>query len=214
MLIPISYPLNRETPLWPGGEPLTITAGEGGSRISFPGHAGTHISLPRQICPGGAPVSTLLAPEVALAPAQCIGIPKAGGEPIRIHDLLPHLDVVRGVRALFIRTGCGHSRESDPGAYAGGARPWIHREVPGFLRMQNAGLRLLGVDTISIATPAEPEEGAKARRAFLCDHPHIFLLEDVDLSYDRLLEGSWVLRLYPVVFDDLEAVPVVALAEF
>jgi len=213
MLIPISYPLNRETPLWPGGEPLTITAGEGGSRISFPGHAGTHISLPRQICPGGAPVSTLLAPEVALAPAQCIGIPKAGGEPIRIHDLLPHLDVVRNARALFVRTGSGRIRESDPEAYAK-RHPWVHHEVPGFLRMQNPALRLLGIDTISIATPSYPEEGAKVHRAFLCNHPHIFLLEDVDLSYGRLLGEPWILRLYPVVFDDLDAVPVVALAEF
>jgi len=196
MLIPISYPLNRETPLSPPGRGVAGSPSRGRSLRARP----------------RSPPSSHR--KVALALAQCIGIPKAGGEPIRIHDLLPHLDVIRGVRALFIRTGCGNSRESDPGAYAGGARPWIHHEVPGFLRMQNAGLRLLGVDAISIATPTEPEEGAKARRAFLCDHPHIFLLEDVDLSYDRLLEGPWVLRLYPVVFDDLEAVPVVALAGF
>jgi arylformamidase len=36
----------------------------------------------------------------------------------------------------------------------------------------------------------------------------------VDLSYGRLLEEPWTLRVYPMVFDDLEGVPVVALAEF
>jgi kynurenine formamidase len=221
MLIPISYPLNRGTPLYPGTEPLTIIPTkslargdpEEESRIAFSSHAGTHINLPRHSCPGGGSVRALLAPEAVFAPARCIEIPRTGEEPIRIHDLLPHLDVVRNARALFVKTGSSRLRESDPEAYAK-AHPWVHHEVPGFLRMQNPALRLLGIDTISIATPSYPEEGAKAHRAFLCNHPHIFLLEDVDLSYGRLLGEPWTLRLYPVVFDDLDAVPVVALAEF
>jgi len=138
---------------------------------------------------------------------------KTGAEPIRIYDLLPHLDAIRASRALFIRTGSGRLRESDPDAYAR-EHPWVHHEVPGFLRMENPALRLFGIDTISVAIPAEPEEGAEAHRAFLCDSHHIFLLEDVDLSYGRLLEEPWTLRIYPMVFDDLEGVPVVALAEF
>jgi kynurenine formamidase len=221
MLIPISYPLNRGTPLYPGTEPLTIIPTkslargdpEEESRIAFSSHAGTHIDLPRHSCPDGGSVRALLAPEAVFAPARCIEIPRTGEEPIRIHDLLPHLDVVRNARALFVKTGSSRIRESDPEAYAK-AHPWVHHEVPGFLRTQNPALRLLGIDTISIATPSYPEEGAKAHRAFLCNHPHIFLLEDVDLSYGRLLGEPWILRLYPVVFDDLDAVPVVALAEF
>jgi kynurenine formamidase len=90
----------------------------------------------------------------------------------------------------------------------------VHHEVPGFLRAENPALRLFGIDTISVAVPAEPEEGAEAHRGFLCGSPHIFILEDVDLSYGRLLEEPWTLRVYPMVFDDLEGVPVVALAEF
>ncbi|MGI6023574.1 MAG: cyclase family protein [Methanoculleus sp.] len=221
MLIPISYPLNQKSPLYPGTEPLTITLiksfergdAEEKSLITASSHAGTHIDLPRHFCPGGGSVRTLLAPEAVFEPAQCIDIPKTGEEPIRIPDLLPHLDAVRNTRALFVKTGSSRLRESDPEAYAK-AHPWVHHEVPGFLRMQNPALRLLGIDTISIATPSYPEEGAKVHRAFLCRSPHIFLLEDVDLSYGRLLGEPWILRLYPVVFDDLDAVPVVALAEF
>ncbi|MCK8519382.1 cyclase family protein [Methanoculleus sp. 7T] len=221
MLIPISYPLNRGTPLYPGTEPLAITPtrslkggdAEEKSLISFSSHAGTHIDLPRHSCTDGGSVSALLAPEAVFAPARCIEVPKAGEEPVRIHDLLPHLDAVRSARALFVKTGSGRLRETDPEAYAG-AHPWVHHEVPGFLRMQNPGLRLFGIDTISIATPANPEEGREAHRAFLCGSPHIFLLEDVDLSYGRLLGEPWTLRVYPVVFDDLDGVPVVALAEF
>ena len=221
MLIPISYPLNRGTPFYPGTEPLAITPtrslnggdAEEMNLISFSSHAGTHIDLPRHFCPGGGSVQALLAPEAVLEPARCIAVPKTGAESIRIYDLLSYLDAIRTSRALFIRTGNGRLRESDPDAYAR-EHPWVNHEVPGFLRMENPALRLFGIDTISIAVPAEPEEGAEAHCAFLCGSPHIFLLEDVDLSYGRLLGEPWILRLYPVVFDDLDAVPVVALAEF
>lgn len=221
MLIPISYPLNRAAPLYPGTEPLTITStksfkrgdAEEKSQITFSSHAGTHIDLPRHFCPGGGSVRSLLAPEAVFEPARCITVPITGAEPIRIYDLLPHLEAIRSARALFIRTGSGRVRETDPATYAE-RHPWVHHEVPGFLRMENPGLRLFGIDTISIAVPAEPEEGVEAHRGFLCGSPHIFLLEDVDLSYGRLLEEPWVLRVYPLVFDDLEGVPVVALAEF
>jgi arylformamidase len=221
MLIPISYPLNRATPLYPGTEPLTITTtksfergdAEEKSLITASSHAGTHIDLPRHFCPGGSSVRSLLAPEAVFAPARCIDVPKAGVEPIRIYDLLPHLDEIRTSRALFIRTGSGRLRESNPDAYAT-RHPWVHPEVPDFLCREGPAIRLFGIDTISIAVPAKPEEGQKAHCAFLCRSPPIFLLEDVDLSYGRLLEETWTLRVYPMVFDDLEAVPVVALAEF
>ena len=221
MLIPISYPLTRETPLYPGMEPLAITTTKSFERgdteeislITLSSHAGTHITLPRHICPGGGPVRTLLAPEAVFAPARCIDIPKAGKEPIRIRDLYPHTDAIRCARALFIRTGNGQLREDDPEAYAG-AHPWVHPEVPDYLCRESPALRLFGIDTISIATPKNLEEGRKAHRAFLCRSPQIFILEDVDLSYDRLLEEPWILRVYPVIFDDIEGTPVVALAEF
>jgi|GEM_PF-3178340 hypothetical protein len=56
MLIPISYPLNRGTPFYPGTEPLAITPtrslnggdAEEMNLISFSSHAGTHIDLPRR----------------------------------------------------------------------------------------------------------------------------------------------------------------------
>ncbi len=221
MLIPISYPLSRETPLYPGTEPLAITRtksfergdAEEKSLITLSSHAGTHIDLPRHFCPGGGTVRALLAPEAVFAPARCIAIPKTGSEPIRIRDLYPHTDAIRMSRAFFIRTGSGRVRESDPEAYAR-EHPWVHPEVPEFLCRENPALRLFGIDTLSIASPINPDEGRKARCAFLCRSPPIFLLGDVDLSYGRLLEGSWTLRVYPAVFDDLEAVPVVALAEF
>jgi kynurenine formamidase len=103
MLIPISYPLNRATPLYPGTEPLTVTPTksiEGGdaenkSLIAVSSHAGTHIDLPGHFCPDGGSVKGLLAPEAVFAPARCIKVQKEGEEPLRIHDLLGHLNVIQ-----------------------------------------------------------------------------------------------------------------------
>jgi arylformamidase len=220
MLIPISYPLNRDSPLYPGTEPVTITRvksiargdDEEKSVISFSSHAGTHIDLPGHFCKGRGRVSDLLAPESVFEPALCIEVPKEGDEPLRIADLLPHLADIRDAKALFIRTGNAGLRGINPDVYAA-AHPWVHHEVPGFLRMENPDLRLFGIDTISIGTPSHPDEGIECHRRFLCESPHIFLLEDVDLSYGRLLENPWILRVYPMLFDDLDGVPVIALAE-
>lgn len=74
-------------------------------------------------------------------------------------------------------------------------------------------LRVFGLDTISIATPLHREEGRAAHRAFLCGPNPILLLEDLDLSSEDLLDGAFRLRLYPIVYDDLDGVPVIAVAD-
>lgn len=220
MLIPISYPLNRGTPLYPGTEPLTIIPTkslargdpEEESRIAFSSHAGTHIDLPRHFCPGGGSVSTLLEPESIFEPAYCIEVPKSGDMPLLVEDILPTLSSIRDAQALLIKTGCGRTRTTVPETYAS-EHPWVHPAVPGVLRRECPQLCLFGIDTISVAAPAHREEGRESHRAFLCGSPHILLLEDVNLSNSRLTGGPWQLRLYPVLFDDLDGIPVVALAE-
>ena len=105
MLISISYPLNRATPLYPGTEPLTITPTksiEGGdaenkSLIAVSSHAGTHIDLPGHFCPDGGSVKALLAPEAVFAPG---GTVRQVTAPLFIEGVL-HRNVT------FVRTGPG-----------------------------------------------------------------------------------------------------------
>lgn len=220
MIIPISYPLHRATPLYPGTPPITlqpfksIERGDSANAttITFHSHSGTHIDLPRHFCPGGGSVSTLLEPESIFEPAYCIEVPKSGDMPLRVEDLLPHLADVRDAQALLIKTGCGRTRSKAPEAYAS-EHPWVHPAVPDLLRRECPDLRLFGVDTISVAVPSHREEGRMSHREFLCGSPQIFLLEDADLSNHHLTEGPWQLRLYPILFDDLDGIPVIALAQ-
>ncbi|MDN7023953.1 cyclase family protein [Methanoculleus sp. FWC-SCC1] len=220
MLIPISYPLNRQAPLYPGSPPITIREQtsiadgdpETTSIITLSSHAGTHIDLPKHVCTGGGSVADLLAPEPVFAPAYCIDVPTEGAVPLRAADLAPHLPAVRDGKALFVRTGASSLRDINPDVYAS-AHPWVHPDVPALLRTECPDLHVFGIDTISIASPAHPEESRATHAGFLCTTPRIFVMEDVDLSYGRLIDEAWILRLYPVLFDDIEGVPVVALAE-
>ena len=70
--------------------------------------------------------------------------------------------------------GNGRLRETDRNLYE-----QAHPEVPGFLRMQN---------------PAPEKPGGRGDLSRVPQR----------LSYDRLLEEPWILRVYPMVFDDIE----------
>lgn len=220
MIIPLSYPLHRVTPLYPGTPPITLQPfksiehgdSTNATTVTFNSHSGTHIDLPRHFCPGGGSVSTLLAPESIFEPAYCIEVPRSGDMPLRAEDLLPHLADVGDAQALLIKTGCGRTRMAVPETYAS-EHPWVHPAVPDLLRRECPELRLFGIDTISVAVPSHREEGRMSHRTFLCGSPQILLLEDADLSNPHLTEGPWQLRLYPILFDDLDGIPVIALAE-
>jgi kynurenine formamidase len=68
---------------------------------------------------------------------------------------------------------------------------------------------MLGIDTISIATPSHRMEGRESHRAFLCDKDPIYLLEDADLSSIDSGE-KFALTIFPWLLEDLDGVPVTA----
>lgn len=220
MIILLSHPLNQSAPLYPGTPPVAITrtrsmsAGHSAntSMIACSSHAGTHIDLPRHFCQQGGSVSELLAPETVFAPTRCIVLPIDGNLPITPDLIRPNINGIRDAAALLIRTGYFQVRATAPGIYASD-HPWVHPDLPAFLREECPHLRIFGIDTISISIPSHREEGRTAHRNFLCGSPPILLLEDLNLSSDELLNGSFTLRLYPFIYDDLDGVPVVALAE-
>lgn len=219
----ISYPLSRSAPLYPGTPPLgisqskSIAAGDSShtSMITFSSHSGTHIDLPRHFCQNGAVVTDILSPETIFAPVFCIDLPLEGDQPItpdNLKELLSQIDGIRNAAALLIRTGAFRLRAISPDLYAS-VHPWVHPALPAYLRQVCPQLRVFGMDTISIATPLHREEGRAVHRAFLCEAHLILLLEDLDLSSKELLDGAFRLRLYPIVYDNLDGVPVIAVAD-
>jgi arylformamidase len=220
MLIRISRPLEQGSPLYPGTPPpviarfRSIEEGDSSSSsiISFHTHSGTHIDAPRHFCPGAAAVSDLLGAESIFTGVTILHIPRAGDACIAAGDLEPFLPQIHGAHAILIRTGDCMRRDRDPQGYAT-VHPWIHPAVPDLLRRNIPSLKLFGVDTISISTPAHREEGRACHRAFLCGLRPILLMEDIDLSDTRLSGGGWSLHMYPWLLEALDGIPVTAIAE-
>lgn len=219
MRIQISYPLTGKTLLYPGTPRITFDAfrsiergdSSNSSIISLSSHAGTHIDLPRHFCHHGESVVDLLVEENTFEPAYCYDIPKKPGESITIDDF-KHLTLLGTARALLVRTGFFRYRSSDPEIYIQ-EHSWVHPEVVGFLRQKLPDLILFGVDTISISNPVQRTMGQEAHRSFLCQKPPIMLLEDLDLSQENLSRQPWKLTFYPLVLDEIDAVPVIAFLE-
>jgi arylformamidase len=182
------------------------------STLSFNTHSGTHVDAPLHFCPAGATIADLLGPGREFAPAAILDLPRTGDTCITPGDLAPLLPPAREARALLVRTGDSVRRGRDPEGYTG-VHPWVHPDVPGFLRSSLPALRLFGLDTISISSPLHRDEGRACHRAFLCGSPPVLLLEDLDLSDLRLAGPGFSLRIYPWFREALDGVPVVALVE-
>jgi arylformamidase len=221
VMIRISYPVTSGTPLYPGTPPLTqkshrsIVNGDV-SNHSLAGlslHSGTHIDAPLHFCPHGAPVADVLGPENSYYPAYCWDIPRGIDQRITGNDLgsldhPPHRDA----QAILIRTGFCHIRGSCPEDYAQ-KNPVIDPDIATFLRSAYPSLRLVGIDAISVANYLYKEQGQSCHREFLCGNPPILILEDADLADDCLGQKPFTLTLFPVILDNIEATPVVAIAE-
>lgn len=216
MIIPISYPLSIDSPLYPGTPTIkirkdrSIDRGDAAntSTFSFSSHSGTHIDVPRHFCPSGKSVGDTLQSLNFFSPTYCLDLRLNGDEcisPDRLHGLLKEKE---DAVALLIRTGAGQLRKRDPLRYAT-IHPWIHPDVAALLRKACPHIRVVGIDTISISTPTYRKEGRESHRAFLCDDHPILLLEDVNLL-NITITGSSTLSIIPWLIGDLDGVPVTA----
>lgn len=220
MIIPISYPLNSLSPLYPNTPPITIAqvkSLEKGdhattSMISFSSHAGTHVDVPRHFCPNGRAVADLFGIVNSFYPTYCLDIQKTGDNPIQSRDLHEMLANKSDAQALLIRTGSCFQRKKQPYEYAI-SHPWVHAQVADYLRDRCPDLRIMGIDTISISVPSHRNEGHKSHHAFLCADRPILLLEDADLSFKSLTQEVYTLYIIPYLIDVTDGIPVVGLLE-
>jgi kynurenine formamidase len=220
MLKRISYPLSPQSPLYLGtpeisrSEGKSIAKGESANTtlLIISTHAGTHIDVPRHFCPEGKTTRDMLRDRFALSPVYCIDLPAKPSTAIRIADIGSLLQQFSDAKGIFLRTGMYRLRASDPDRYCTN-HPWIHPELPSFLRAACPMLALFGTDTISITNPQFRNDGRECHRAFLCDKNPIMLAEDLDLSDSGLVTGPLSVSFYPWIVDDLDGVPVHAFAE-
>lgn len=221
MMLKISYPLERRSPLYLGTPPVTIEEFKSINRgdstnssiISIFSHIGTHIDAPCHFCPNGSTIMTLLKEDNIYNRVCCLKIPKPVMDSVRIDDFAPQLHKIpRDTQVILVQTGFYKYRYSDKILYTS-KYPWIDPAVPGYLRQHCPNLILFGIDTISISNPNFKKKGHDAHRSFLCAEMPILILEDVNLSSDTIFEGAWCLRIFPWIIDGIDGVPVFAFME-
>jgi arylformamidase len=203
-IIDITVPIHEGMPVWPGDpEPdirlhLSIAAGDGVNvsvaRIGL--HTGTHIDAPSHFIEGAGGIETV--PLEALAgPARVIRIEDP--ERITADELLEH--DLSGVARLLIRTR--NSAE----------RWWEKPFDPAFCHMTpeagrallDAGVRLLGVDSLSV--DGAESEGEPVHRTLL--PAGVVLLEGLNLL--EAAPGDYELIALPALFRGRDAAPVRAI---
>lgn len=220
MIIRLSYPLVPDTPLYPGTPPVvycanrSIAAGDSASShlITAHNHAGTHIDTPSHFCREGATVAGCLEPETVFYPCYCIDIAKQGSSAITVHDLADPVRMCSDAEAILLRTGGFSLRGHNPARYSAD-HPYIATDIPAYLREHCRKIRLVGLDQISVSSTMHREEGRKCHAEFLCGNPPILLLEDLDLSDNRVTRKPFRLRIYPHIIAAIDATPVTAVAE-
>ena len=219
MIIPISYPLNAKTPLYPKTPALVIrlvrSIEQGDSvntsRITMSNHSGTHIDAPSHFYKEGATIADFLTMDTRFFPGYCINVPKHESSEISVQDLEESITQMQDAEAILLRTGWHAIRFDDPKRYCND-HPWVSPDVPQFLREKCPRLRLFGIDQISVSSVLHHDVGRECHQKFLFGKRPILILEDLNLSAIGI-NGSFMLRIYPFVIDDIDGVPVIAIVE-
>lgn len=219
MIIPLSYSITTKTPLYPNtpGPVIhrlrSIEQGDrtNSSSITISAHSGTHIDAPWHFCNPGKTILGCLESDTSFFPTYCIDILKPISEEITTHELKQSISYIKDAEALLIRTGWYTQRLKTPELYCTD-HPWVSPEVPQYLREQCPGLRLFGLDQISVSSSLHRKDGHECHRKFLCGEKPILLLEDLNLADPRIKE-VFGMHIYPHFIDETDGIPVTVIAE-
>ncbi|WP_345987235.1 cyclase family protein [Sulfurimonas sp. HSL1-2] len=184
----LSHLLDRSTPSYGGTTQMacdrlaSIEAGDvaNESFLRMPAHMGTHVDMPLHFFEKGQEIESF---DAAYWVFDRPLIMEVSPESLLIEDeLIRRLEAIEGrnnTDLLLVKTGAEAYRgeraywESNPGFSAG---------LFDVLVARFPKLRLLGFDTISVASFQHPQAGREAHRAFLNPSRPVLLLEDMHLA--------------------------------
>jgi len=193
----ISVPIEPGMAVWPGDPPPVQTwlqqlrRGDAFnlSAWTLGAHTGTHVDAPSHFVPDGADVAAL-DPRLFVGPCQVLALPQHGGH-ITAAALETHGEW-RAAERVLLKT------QRDPPTAPTGLTP----EAATLLAA--AGVRLVGIDQLSIESAAAVEAGAPVHRALL-GHG-VVILEGLDLR--AVTPGPYWLIALPLRLQHGEASPV------
>ncbi len=219
MFILLSYPLEKQTPLFGENPPNVfkkIESIEKGDHcntalITLFNHNGTHIDTPRHFDENGKNIGDYEIGELVFENPLLIDIPKEDEEAIGIDDILEHESDIQACDLLLMRTGFYKKR--DRKSYID-SNPWIDNEAATFLRTQH-NVKAIGIDTISISSYSRLEIGEKTHRILLVKNFHPsepkLIIEDMKLGGN--LKKMKRVFVVPLFLKDVDSAPCTVFAE-
>ncbi|HBG05349.1 MAG: cyclase [Geobacteraceae bacterium GWC2_58_44] len=198
----ITMPLSAELPVYPGDPPVLITPwssiSDGDtanlSQISLCTHSGTHLDAPRHFIDNGASVDELplgLLIGKALV-AELPGVKEIGRKELeRLR--------IKGVERLLLKTD-----NSKLWKHEGFVSDFAALSVEGARYLQEAGVKLIGIDYLSV----ESMEGDGEVHRVLLDNG-VLILEGVNLA--DVAPGEYELICLPLKIQGGDGAPVRAL---
>jgi len=182
----LSYPINCKIPVYGNGPGIQIIRDKdmangdscNTSQWSLSSHLGTHVDLPRHFVQHGKCVTDYPSDFWFFSFPAVIDIsPVTPGSVIGPKEL--NLDCVpEDIDMLLIKTGFCHLRQEE---VYWKQNPGFAPELADSLRKEFSGLRVLGLDSISLSSFVHRDLGRQTHRVFLDGERPILPLEDLDL---------------------------------
>jgi len=217
----ISYPLKQDDPVWPGCSPVAITPGASISKgdvynaynFEMNNHIGTHYDAPIHFVANGVPITKLPIDRFIFERPLLLDIKKESMEKVTAEELAAFSKEIAGCDLLMVRTGFSKYRVSDKDAYVHRG-PAFSSGAAKYLLDNFPNLKALALDTISLASYSDLDDGVPAHHYMLGAHHDRFvcIIEDVDM---RDLTPGKIARVFamPLLIEGLDSGPVTMVAE-
>lgn len=187
----LSYPLDPKDLCWPGEPVLKVrrcTEIDGKdskfetAESVLPDHFGTHFDAPAHVNKGAPRIAELPVEHFVHQDVLLLDIEKGAAECIMAEDLKPYEEQIQTCTLLLLRTGFGKYKFTQPLLYQNEG-PCIHPECAEYLVKNFPKLRTIGMDFLSIGTPAN-DLSADAHQMLLGCHTEHYItgIEDMDLE--------------------------------
>jgi len=217
----LSFSLSVTAPTPGGREPLRIRVDES-IEDGYPGntfyytswnHAGTHVDAPAHMLAEGKRITEYQIGDFIFEHPLLVDVPKEDSRLVTSEDLRPYEGRIAACDLLLLRTGFTRYREIDPVRYRD-HNPGLSIDVARYLNSSRfPSLKAIGIDAISMAATARVHEGIEAHKILFSreDGSSVFLIEDMDLTYDLThLKRVFVV---PLFIEGLDSSPCTIVAE-
>ena len=176
-------------------------------------HDGTHIDAPNHFNPNGRPIADFSPDELVFRSPKVLDIPKEGPSLIELDEIKGSGDL-SGHDMLLIRTGYARIRSKDPQKFSHRS-PCLSPDAASFIVEELREVRCVGVDCVSVGSPAFPEETVRTHRILTgyegYGSRYVLIVEDMNLDQD--LSRLKRVIVVPLFVEGVDSMPCTVLGE-